>query len=87
MKEYSKLCLHSIHARIKTKYGKPNYCEHCKRSDKKVYHWANKDHKYSENILDWMRLCAKCHMKYDLEKNDYKGFWWNVKGKECPAKK
>jgi len=54
-----------IHRRIELKYGKPRYCEHCKRTDKKLYEWSNKDHKYSENIKDWQRLCRGCHTKFD----------------------
>ena len=67
----------AIHRRIETLYGKPKYCEICKRSDKKKYEWANKDHKYSMNIEDWMRLCTSCHRKYDIKHNNYSGFWWN----------
>jgi len=56
-----------IHARIEKQLGIPKYCEHCKRTDKNKYEWANKDHKYSLAIQDWMRLCTSCHRKYDYE--------------------
>ena len=28
--------------------------------------------KYKRNLNDWMRLCVKCHRKYDIENNGYK---------------
>jgi hypothetical protein len=59
-----------VHLWIYKKLGAPNYCERCKRSNKKKYHWANKDHKYQRRIEDYMRLCAGCHIKYDMENNN-----------------
>lgn len=53
------------HRRIEKLLGKPNYCEICKRTDRKRYDWSNKDHKYSLNIEDWQRLCRGCHIKFD----------------------
>lgn len=55
------------HRWIKNTYGKPAYCEKCKRTDKKRYEWASKDHKYSKDIKDWMRVCTSCHRKHDYE--------------------
>lgn len=54
-----------IHGWIEKKLGKPNYCEHCKRTDKKNYQWSNISGKYLEDISDWQRLCVSCHSKYD----------------------
>jgi hypothetical protein len=59
------------HQWIHRKLGKPKYCEICKRTDKKMYHWANKDHKYSRKVGDYMRLCVLCHRKYDTKNNGY----------------
>lgn len=59
-----------VHQWIYKKLGRPKYCERCKRSDKKSYHWANKDHKYRRVVSDFMRLCASCHTKYDIEHNN-----------------
>ena len=55
------------HHWIARKRGKPHYCEHCKRSDlpHRSYNWANIDHKYNRNIKDYIRLCVRCHKKYD----------------------
>jgi len=59
----------AIHSWIKQKLGQPKYCELCKKTDKKQYDWANKDHLYKRNIKDWMRLCRGCHMKFDYKFN------------------
>ncbi len=40
-----------------------NYLE--KKYDKKRYEWSNKSGKYLRNVIDWQRLCIKCHRKYD----------------------
>jgi hypothetical protein len=56
-----------IHHWIARKLGKPSICEHCGKnglSSKKI-HWANKSGMYLRNTTDWIRLCAKCHKKYD----------------------
>ena len=59
-----------VHAWIKRHKGSPKECETCKRVglNPKSYHWANKDHKYSRDVNDYMCLCARCHYKYDVEK-------------------
>jgi hypothetical protein len=53
---------------IKVK-GTPTICEHCgidSVKEKKRLCWANKSHLYLRNSEDWMRLCYKCHRKYDF---------------------
>lgn len=60
----------AMHFRIEVLLGLPRYCEHCKSSTCKRYDWANKDHKYSSNLSDWMRLCRGCHLKYDFKYNN-----------------
>ena len=57
-----------LHRRIEKNLGKPRFCEHCKSTDKKVYDWSNKDHKYKEDLSNWQRLCRGCHLKYDYKK-------------------
>lgn len=51
--------------------GRPSYCEHCGKTGggTRQYHWANVDHKYRRKIDDYLRLCIKCHGKYDGENN------------------
>jgi len=60
-----------LHIWIANKRGKPHYCEHCKRSDlpHRSYHWANISRKYKRDVSDWIRLCVKCHSKYDKKLN------------------
>ncbi len=57
----------SKHMWIYKHRGKPHYCEHCKRIDLKhrQYHWANISGEYLRDLSDWLRLCVKCHKKYD----------------------
>ena len=56
-----------IHNWVYRKLGKPDTCEHCGKSGLKgrQIHWANKSQKYLREISDWIRLCGKCHKKYD----------------------
>lgn len=49
--------------------GNPDTCEHCKESGflgRKIQ-WANKSHEYKRDISDWLRLCVRCHQKYDSD--------------------
>lgn len=55
---------HSWIYRVK---GNKRICEHCGRTDKKKYEWANIDHKYRRVLSDYKRLCTSCHRIYDLE--------------------
>lgn len=57
----------ALHIWLVRRLGKPKSCEHC---DKKnltgvQIHWANKSHTYKRDKKDWIRLCVKCHRKYD----------------------
>ena len=56
---------HGIHKWIAKKLGKPNFCENCKTTIKKHYHWANISGKYIRDVSDWKRLCVKCHRSFD----------------------
>lgn len=57
----------NIHKRITKKLGKPQVCWQCgrKATSKCTMDWANIDHKYTENPNDWVRLCSRCHVRYD----------------------
>lgn len=58
----------NIHEWITNKLGKPLTCQHCKRTAINTHgiHWANISGKYKRNDLsNWIRLCVKCHKKYD----------------------
>jgi hypothetical protein len=64
-----KVSYSSLHHWINKKLGHPGTCEFCGVTGlwgKKI-HWANKDHKYKRILSDWLRLCAKCHIKYDKQ--------------------
>lgn len=51
-------------------YGRPPVCEHCGLKDERPYkiQWANKSGRYLRDREDWLRLCIKCHIKYDKRK-------------------
>ncbi|MFA5990482.1 MAG: hypothetical protein WC803_12875 [Sphingomonas sp.] len=61
----------AMHHWVINRKGKPSLCEHCKKTDKKKYEWANVDHEYKRNLEDYIRLCTSCHRKYDMENNNY----------------
>ena len=57
--------LSALHQWVVRRKGKPSRCEHCKNTKAKVFDWANKSHKYKRDLNDFIRLCRKCHRKYD----------------------
>jgi len=61
-KKVGKSALHDWVIKI---LGRPKKCEHCGTTKAKKFEWANKSQKYKRLISDWMRLCTKCHWKYD----------------------
>lgn len=63
----SKVSYSGLHYWVVRKKGKPTTCEHCGKTNLygKFIHWANKSHEYKRDLTDWLRLCAKCHKKYD----------------------
>lgn len=58
----------SIHHWVRDTFGRPEKCEHCDGlfTGRKI-EWANKSGEYKRDREDWIRLCAKCHRKYDKE--------------------
>lgn len=64
-----KVSYRNLHRWVERHMGKPNYCEWCNQYfyGKKI-HWANKSGYYKRDLSDWIRLCAKCHKKYDIKK-------------------
>ncbi len=56
-----------LHLWIQKLKGSPRLCENCHNPDLKhrSYQWANKSGFYRRDISDWIRLCGKCHSKYD----------------------
>lgn len=55
----------SKHAWVARKLGTPSKCEHCGTDSAKKFEWANKSGLYTRDLNDWLRLCTKCHHKYD----------------------
>lgn len=55
----------ALHKRIQKELGTIKKCTHCGTETAKLYHWANKSHKYEYNLKDWIRLCVKCHWIFD----------------------
>lgn len=60
-----KASYHAMHAWVARHRGKPQKCEHCGTTEKRMYHWANKSRRYKRDLTDWIRLCRPCHSKYD----------------------
>ena len=61
----NKVGYEALHAWVRRQLGSPNFCEHCKNPKKKWYHWANISKEYKRDVGDWLRLCVKCHSKFD----------------------
>ena len=56
-----------LHYWVVSRLGKPTTCWHCGKSNLhgNSIQWANKSHTYKRDVNDWLRLCVKCHRKYD----------------------
>lgn len=55
----------AIHLWVEIWKGKPSKCESCGTESAKRFEWANIDHKYRRVLDDYIRMCTKCHRKYD----------------------
>ena len=58
----------ALHMWVVRNRGRPQHCEHCGTTEKKMYHWANIDHCYRRNLNDYIRLCCSCHKRHDYAK-------------------
>jgi len=59
----------SLHKWVENELGKPCECSQCGVvAYGRQIHWANKSKEYKKVLSDWVRLCAKCHYKYDFYK-------------------
>ena len=59
-----------LHVWVIANFGQPDTCLHCGKNrlfGHKI-HWANVSGKYKRDENDWIRLCVKCHSKFDREK-------------------
>lgn len=75
----------ALHEWVKKNLGRPMKCEHCNTTTAKKFEWANKSQEYKRELSDWLRLCTKCHAKYDYSTRLPKWratmsakFGWNV---------
>lgn len=57
----------ALHNWVERRLGKPRKCEHCSTTESRFFDWANKSQEYKRELSDWIRLCRKCHNKYDYE--------------------
>lgn len=59
----------ALHNWVEKNLGKPKKCEHCNSFNEigKKYEWANKSQNYKRDLSDLIRLCTKCHSKYDYK--------------------
>ncbi len=55
----------NLHNWVRKHLGKPKKCDHCGTTTATRYEWANKSGLYKKVLEDWIRLCRKCHIKYD----------------------
>jgi len=59
----------ALHDWVEKFKGKASYCEKCgkEKTSPRSIHWANIDHKYRRVLDDYISLCQKCHLAYDIE--------------------
>jgi len=56
----------SLHHWVGKQLGKPIKCSNCEKLGAgKMMHWANISGEYKKDTNDWIRLCARCHYKFD----------------------
>ena len=60
----------ALHDWVRSRRGTPSKCEHCGTTTAKRFEWANKSHEYKRDLSDWIRLCKKCHVKFDGSLNN-----------------
>lgn len=57
----------AIHNWVRKWKGRPNHCEVCGTTERRMYHWANIDHKYRRVLEDYISMCEPCHVRYDID--------------------
>lgn len=57
----------AMHQWLKRRVGKASFCTFDKTHESKGgFEWANISHEYKREVSDYMSLCRRCHMKYDM---------------------
>ena len=59
----------ALHDWVVRHLGKPQKCAKCGTTKSKQYDWANISRKYKRDLRDWIRLCKKCHIRFDGSKS------------------
>lgn len=75
-----------VHYWLRKKYGTPKYCEskNCK-GESNTFDWCLKEGRLHQNKREnYLRLCRKCHVKYDW--NEEKEKQWKEKSKLSRSK-
>lgn len=57
----------AAHMWMRYHFGKPEVCENCGKTEKRMYHWANISSEYIRDRSDWLRLCVPCHKQHDIK--------------------
>jgi hypothetical protein len=59
----------AVHKWVYKTLGKTRTCQHCGDTDLDGpnINWANKSGLYLRIPSDWLRLCVRCHRRYDRE--------------------
>lgn len=61
--------INQVHKYLDVHYGQPRICEgkNCDgKTENSVFHWAlKKGKKYERKSCNFLRLCCRCHKKYD----------------------
>lgn len=52
-----------LHRWVRRMLGESYKCEQC--NSMRFVQWANKSGEYKRDLTDWVRLCRKCHHRYD----------------------
>jgi hypothetical protein len=60
----------SLHKWVRKHNGSPSVCEHCGKTEGRI-EWANKSHEYKRDLSDWIALCKKCHVYYDVQSGNF----------------
>jgi hypothetical protein len=54
-----------LHTWVRRNFGTPAKCEHCSTTSAPLFDWANVSGQYLRARSDWVRLCRRCHIKFD----------------------
>ena len=55
----------AMHDWVRETFGSPSKCEHCETERAAKFEWANISGEYKRDRSDWIRLCKKCHQRFD----------------------